>query len=102
MDTDDLSIEAYDGIIIEAEKFNHDLTLWFGVLSRECKDEKEYLLKSIKLARDIKKSKKEDLFELFFGELPDVKKLNLTLDKIIKNIEEVMKIPYDQRTFEEY
>ena len=34
MDTDDLSNEAYQGIIIEAEKFNHDLTLQFGVLAR--------------------------------------------------------------------
>ena len=29
MDTDDLSTEDYRGIIIEAEKFNHDLTLRF-------------------------------------------------------------------------
>ena len=27
MDTDDLSREAYDAIIIEAEKLTHDLTL---------------------------------------------------------------------------
>ena len=33
MDTDGLSIEVYNGILIEAENFNHDLTLWFGVLS---------------------------------------------------------------------
>jgi len=26
MDTDDLSREAYDGILIEAEKLTHDLT----------------------------------------------------------------------------
>jgi len=26
MDTDDLSREAYEGILIEAEKFTHDLT----------------------------------------------------------------------------
>lgn len=31
MDTDELSNEAYQGIIIEAEKFDHDLTLQFGV-----------------------------------------------------------------------
>ncbi len=29
MDTDELSTENYKGIIIEAEKFNHDLTLQF-------------------------------------------------------------------------
>jgi hypothetical protein len=31
MDTDDLSIPTRSGIIIEAEKFNHDLTLQFGI-----------------------------------------------------------------------
>ena len=43
MDTDDLSREAYDAIIIEAEKLTHDLTLNFGVLSSRCRDESEYL-----------------------------------------------------------
>jgi hypothetical protein len=32
MDTGDLSIPTYDGIISEAEKFNHDLTLQFGAI----------------------------------------------------------------------
>jgi len=36
MDTDDLSREAYDAIIIEAERLAHDLTLHFGVLSSSC------------------------------------------------------------------
>lgn len=27
MDTDDLSLEAYEGIIIETERMSHDLTL---------------------------------------------------------------------------
>jgi len=30
MGTDDLSIEAYKGILIEAEKLSHDLTLHYG------------------------------------------------------------------------
>ena len=33
MDTDDLSNETYKAVIIEAEKFNHDLTLQFGILA---------------------------------------------------------------------
>ena len=37
MDTDDLSIPTYNGIIIEAENFNHDLTIQFGVLASNCK-----------------------------------------------------------------
>jgi len=35
MDTDDLSKEAYNGIIIEAEKLTHDLTLHYGLLSND-------------------------------------------------------------------
>ena len=46
MDTDDLSKEAYQGIIIEAEKFNHDLTLQFGLLADDCEGEIEYIEKS--------------------------------------------------------
>ncbi|MDQ6762709.1 MAG: hypothetical protein M3015_08780 [Bacteroidota bacterium] len=40
MDTDELSSKTYRAIIIEAEKFNHDLTLQFGVLASSCTDEK--------------------------------------------------------------
>ncbi|MDZ4147232.1 MAG: hypothetical protein U1C58_03020 [Flavobacteriaceae bacterium] len=43
MDTDDLSIPTYNGIIVEAERFNHDLTLQFGALAANCKDDDEYL-----------------------------------------------------------
>lgn len=41
MDTHDLSKESYQGILLEAEKLTHDLTLLYGVLSSEC--ETEYL-----------------------------------------------------------
>lgn len=53
MDTDDLSRESYDGILIEAEKLTNDLTLWFGVLSGDCKNEAEYLNKAEKLTREL-------------------------------------------------
>ncbi len=49
MDTDELSHEAYQAIIVTAEKFHHDLTLQFGLLSYDCKDEDEYLENSKKL-----------------------------------------------------
>ena len=49
MDTDDLSREAYRAIISEAEKFNHDLTLQFGLQSGDCKDEQEFIDKSTQL-----------------------------------------------------
>ena len=43
MDTDDLSIPTYKGIIIEAEKFNHNLTIQFGLFAGECQDDDDYL-----------------------------------------------------------
>jgi len=49
MDTDDLSREAYSGILIEAEKLTHDLTLHFGLLSYDCKNKTEYIEKAKKL-----------------------------------------------------
>jgi hypothetical protein len=52
MDTDDLSRDSYEGILIEAEKLVHDLTLQFGVLSGDCKNETENLYKVCQLQRD--------------------------------------------------
>ena len=70
MDTDDLSQEAYKSILIEAERFNHDLTLRFGVLSGDCDDEEEYLDKSLLLIEKIKKAKKYQLEDIFFVMYP--------------------------------
>ena len=39
MDTDDLSRQAYEGVILEAENLTHDLTLHYVVLSYDCEDE---------------------------------------------------------------
>jgi len=100
MDTDDLSREAYDAVIIEAEKLTHDLTLHFRVLSSSCKNEKEYLEKSKQLVCKIKRLDDFDLEDLLFGNVPDKSKLNYTLNKIISNIEEVNKIPIDKRKYE--
>jgi hypothetical protein len=33
LDTDDLSINTYNAVIVEAERFHHDLTLQFGLLA---------------------------------------------------------------------
>jgi len=100
MDTDDLSREAYNAIIIESEKLTHDLTLQFGVLSSSCKNEKEYLEKSKLLAYEIKQLDDCDLEDLLFGNVPDRRKLNYTLDKIISNIEKVNKIPLNKRKYD--
>ena len=36
MDTDELSNEAYTAVLIEAERFHHNLTIHFGVLAGDC------------------------------------------------------------------
>jgi len=100
MDTDDLSLEAYKAIIVEAEKFNHDLTLRFGLLSGDCDDEEEYLNKSLVLSEKIKKAKRYQLENLFFGDVPDVDQLNKTLDRIADNIARVRIIPLNKRHFD--
>jgi len=100
MDTDDLSIEAYKGIIIEAESFSHDLTLHFGCLASSCEDEEDYLKKATQLINEIRSFDEEELTEVFFGYLPDIKSLNSTLDKIIKNIEQIKNIPSNKRHYE--
>ncbi len=100
MDTDDLSREAYDAIIIEAEKLTHDLTLNFGILSSSCNDETEYLEKSKQLAEEIMQLDDFELVNLFIGNVPDKNKLDTALGKIIGNIEKVNKIPIDKRHFD--
>ncbi|CAN5427802.1 hypothetical protein BH23BAC1_BH23BAC1_17960 [soil metagenome] len=100
MDTDDLSREAYDAVIIEAEKLTHDLTINFGVLSSSCKNEDEYLEKSKQLAQEIKDFDDFELEDIFFGNVPEKGKLINTLNKILSNIDEVNKIPIEKRHYD--
>ena len=100
MDTDDLSREAYKGILIEAEKFNHDLTLHYGLLSYDCKNEDEYIVKAEKLTKSIMEVKESELDDLFFGNPPNKKRLDSTLKKILINIENVKSIPIKKRKYD--
>jgi hypothetical protein len=100
MDTDDLSEETYQAIILEAERFNHDLTLQFGLLSYKCQDENEYLEKSIILMGKMKKLDEMDLEDMFFGNPPRMDQFHQVLDTILVNIEDVKKIPIEQRNHE--
>ena len=100
MDTDDLSEETYQAIILEAEMFNHDLTLQFGLLSYKCQDEKEYLEKSIIMIGKMKKLDEIDLEDMFFGNPPRMDQFHQVLDTILVNIEDVKKIPIEQRNHE--
>jgi hypothetical protein len=100
MDTDDLSREAYDGILIQAERLTHDLTLHYGVLSGDCKNEAEYLKKAEKMTREIMKADDWEIDDLFWGNPPEKEKLESTCRKILKNIEQVRSIPFEERKFD--
>lgn len=103
MDTDDLSIPTYKGIIIEAENFNHDLTLQFGVLASRCIDDNDYLDKAEILIQEwLDVEDYEDIIDdIFFGEYVDPGKFLETLHKISANIIEIRKTPIENRIFEE-
>jgi len=39
MDTAELSNEAYTAVLVEAERFHHNLTIHFGVLAGDCDED---------------------------------------------------------------
>jgi hypothetical protein len=100
MDTDDLSRESYEGILIEAEKLSHDLTLQFGVLLGDCKNEPEYLDRAEKLTKQIMQAKDWEIDDLFWGNPPEKEKLDFTCKKILANIQKVKSIPIEKRKFD--
>ena len=99
MDTGDLSEETYRAIMIEAERFNHDLTLQFGLLSGECKDEEDFIVKSIQLIEEMKNYDEINLDDMFFGNPPKMNDFHNALRKIIENINRVKEIPTKKRTY---
>ncbi len=100
MDTSDLSKETDDAILLEAEKFHHDLTLKFGLQSYECENEQEFIEKSVELIGEFKSADPWEIEDIFFGEKQNLPKLHKTLNKILDNINKVKKIPFEKRHFE--
>ncbi len=85
-DTDDLSDESYNAIMREAERFHHDLTLQFGLLSSECSDENMFIEMSEKLAKEMLTYDDADIDDMFFGNPPRKKDFHEALKKILNNI----------------
>jgi hypothetical protein len=104
MDTDNLSIPTYNGIIVEAEKFNHDFTLQFGVLASICKDDNDYLNKSEEMIKDwLKEDDFEEIIdEIFFGELVNEAEYKNTLLKILANIQDIRNTPMNLRLYKDW
>ena len=104
MDTDGLSMQAYDGVIREAERFNHDLTLHLGVLASDCRDDDDYLNQA---ETKIKKWLADEDFDVvtedvFFGESVDLNAFRIMLEKLLFNISEIRKTPMNEREYEEW
>jgi len=104
MDTDDLSIPTYKGIIGEAERFNHDLTLQFGVLASDCKDDDDYLNQAEAMIKEWLADEDFDVIadDIFFGEYVDLDEFKATLEKLLANIIEIRKTPMNDREYEEW
>ena len=102
MDTDELSNETYEAVILTAERFNHDLTLTFGCLASMCENEEEYLEKAEQLINECLAEEDMDALmdDMFFGNPPDEKDFRNTLLKILDNINQVRQIPIEKRVFE--
>ena len=104
MDTDDLSIPTYDGILGEAGKFHRDLTLQFGLLATQCKDDDDYLNKAEEFAIELihEKDFGAIIDDLFFGENVSEADFRKTLNNILSNIKEIRKTPMEQRDYEDW
>ena len=86
IDTDDLSRKTYKAIIAEADKFDDNLTLRFGLLSYRCDDEKDFIQKSVLLIQEMFTYDDAEMDDMFFGEPPTRKSFYRILNKILKNI----------------
>jgi hypothetical protein len=87
IDTDDLTDKTYKAIIIEAERFDHNLTLQFGLLSYDCEDEVDFIQKSKLMIKQMLKLNAASIEDMFFGEPPAKKEFHIALKKITENIE---------------
>jgi|SRR5690606_14527720 len=104
MDTDDLSIPVYDGIIREAERFNHNLSIQFGVLASECKDDDDYLNQAESMIKLWLAEEEFDelIDDIFFGEYVDLDDVKSMLEKLLFNIYEIKKTPMTEREYKEW
>ena len=101
MDTDELSNETYQAILITSEKFNHNLTLQFGLLSYECTDDNDYLKKANQLIIEWKGDLENSINEIFFDtKKPSPSSFEKILVKIQTQIEKVISIPIEKRKFD--
>jgi hypothetical protein len=86
IDTGDLTDKTYQAIMIEAERFDHNLTLQIGLLSYKCNDEADFIKKSKQLIKQMLSYNEDDMDDMFFGEPPAKNEFHKALNKILNNI----------------
>ena len=89
IDTGNLTDKTYKAIMIVAERFDHNLTLQFGLLSCKCEDEAEFIKKAKQLINSMVKYGEGQIDDIFFGEPPSKIEFHKALNKILKNISEL-------------
>ena len=89
MDTDDLSINTYNAVIVEAERFHHDLTLQFGLLASRANSDDEYLDRAEEMISHWKTNWEisELMVEVFYDNPPAIEDFEACLVRIVGNIE---------------
>lgn len=102
MDTDDLSIETYKAILETAELFSHELTIEFGVLAMDCRDDNAFLDQSEMLINKCRKNIKGAMKHIFCDDNPSQKEFEEIIEKISSNIKAVKAIPIENREFEQW
>ncbi len=89
IDTGNLKVNTYQAIMIEAERFDHNVTLQFGLLSYQSKDEADFIKKSKQLIKQMLNYNMAANDDMFFGEPPQKKDFHNALNKILENISSI-------------
>jgi hypothetical protein len=101
MDTDYLSLQAF-GIIQYASEFDDTLQSILGSSCSECKDEDEYLKNLLEIIEEIYEEPSEYLEEWGLEDQFTVAQYRKHLKNLKIEVEKVMAMPTDQKTFEEW
>ncbi len=101
MDTDDLSLEAYS-ILIEARRVCDPLCPQLAVLAGRCKSEDEWLGLVQKTLNGLCRKPEEYLIDWGYDDSEfDLENFSNSLKNMIATIDNVLKIPMNQRSFDE-
>lgn len=89
MDTRDISERTYKAILEEAELAHHDLALQFGLLTKICTDEEDYIGKAGQLTKLMLQYPEEDIDAIFLTDPLTKEQFHQVLHKISYNIAEL-------------